>query len=206
MMKPTGSPAAIARVLAGRRILQDHLRRMLGVDHGDLHAGEGLDGAALVHARHEVGRHQAERQQRLVEAGRRPDRHVVRLGDLHGVAEMIAVAVRHQDQVDLADLAEVLELGRDLGGAHDPGIDHDHLAAGRGELEGGLAVPQQLGLALRLAVPASARQAATMTNRRRKIISMCSPSVVCAEPSTVLHGESSRFSVSRQSPTMQRNI
>src|SRR5207248_898291 len=33
----------VAGVLAGREILEDHLGRMLGMDHGDLHAGEGLD-------------------------------------------------------------------------------------------------------------------------------------------------------------------
>jgi hypothetical protein len=32
-------------------------------------------------------------------------RHVVGLGEFHGVTEMIAVAMRHQDQVDLAELA-----------------------------------------------------------------------------------------------------
>jgi hypothetical protein len=61
---------------------------------------------------------------------------------------MIAMAVRHKDQIDLADLAQVLEFRRRERRAHDPGIDHDHLAARRGELEGGLALPQQLGLAL----------------------------------------------------------
>jgi hypothetical protein len=62
---------------------------------------------------------------------------VVGFGELHGVAEMIAVAVRHQDQVDLAELAEILERVGQLGGALDPGINHDDLAAQRGELEAG---------------------------------------------------------------------
>ncbi|HYI06806.1 MAG TPA: hypothetical protein VD858_18065, partial [Reyranella sp.] len=44
-------------------------------------------------------------------------RHVVGLGELHGVAKMIAVAVPHHDQVDLAELAEILERVGQLGRA-----------------------------------------------------------------------------------------
>ncbi len=63
---------------------------------------------------------------------------------------MVAVAVRDQDQVDLAELVEIFVLRRRLGIPGEPGIDHDHLAAGRGELEGGLGEPLQLRLALRV--------------------------------------------------------
>jgi hypothetical protein len=77
--------------------------------------GKSLIVPAFAHARHQLGRHEAERQERLVETSRRPHRHVVGLGGLHGVAAMIAVAVRHPDQVDLAELAEILELVGQLG-------------------------------------------------------------------------------------------
>jgi hypothetical protein len=66
MIQPGRLARGVARVLAGHRVLQDHLRRMLGADHGDLHAREGLDRAALVHAQHQLGRHQAKRQESLV--------------------------------------------------------------------------------------------------------------------------------------------
>ena len=64
---------------------------------------------------------------------------------------MVAVAVRHQDEVDLADLAEVLEFGGESWWRlMIQGSIMITLPAGRGELEGGLAVPQQFGLALGL--------------------------------------------------------
>ena len=69
----------------------------------------------------------------LVLALRPLHRELERLGEVRRAAGMVQVAVRHQDQVYLADLVQVLELGRDLGRTHDPRIDHDHLAAGRRE-------------------------------------------------------------------------
>src|SRR5260370_40028123 len=63
---------------------------------------------------------------------------------------MVAVAMRDQDQVDLAELVEIFVLRRRLGIPGEPRVDHDHLAAGRGELEGGLGEPLQLRLALRV--------------------------------------------------------
>ena len=105
--------------------------------------------AALVEARQLRGRQDAERRQRHVEVAGRIHRDLVLRGDFRGVGDMVAVAVRDQHEVDLADLAEILEFGRRQRAAHDPRIDDDHLAAGRGELEARLAVPQQLGLSLR---------------------------------------------------------
>ena len=108
-------------------------------------------------------------------------------------------------QVDLAELVEVLELGGVLGCAHDPRIDHDHLAVRRGELEGGLAVPLQLDLALGLAPRwRRHRHAATIGPRSRKIIVLLPCEI--ADPSMVFQGERCRFSVSRLSPTMRRNM
>src|SRR5207302_328510 len=77
------------------------------------------------------------------------------LGEIGGVArsvgptyrtDMVAVAVRDEDQVDLAELGEVLVLGRRLGIAGQEGIDHDHLAARRGDLERRLTAPEPLDL------------------------------------------------------------
>lgn len=96
---------------------------MLGVGHGDLDAGERLECAALVRVRHQVDRHLVERGQPLVHARRRPDRRVVGLLGLHSVAEMIAMTMGYHDQVDLADLAEVRQLGRNLDRADDPDFD-----------------------------------------------------------------------------------
>jgi hypothetical protein len=123
------------------------------------------------------------------------------LGDLDRIAEMIAVAVRHQDKIDLADLAEVLELRRNPGGTHDPGIDHDDLAARRGELEGGLAVPQQFGLALRIG-GAGECQASRGDDGKNTEDHERGPPVCFAEPSTIFRSERAHFPVSRQSPNM----
>ena len=62
------------------------------------------------------------------------------------------MSVRDQYEVDLAELVEILEFDRSLGILHDPRVDHDHFAAVRGEPEGGLGEPLQLGLALRIGV------------------------------------------------------
>ena len=102
--------------------------------------GNELDGAALVHARREVRRQLAERHQQLVHAGRAPHRRVVGLGELdarrrdgrRGRASPGSASI-------LPILPRSFSSGGDLGAAGDPRVDHDHLAARRGDLEGGLA-------------------------------------------------------------------
>jgi hypothetical protein len=61
--------------------------------------------------------------------------------------EMVAVGVGEQDHVDLAQRGELLERGRRLRIAGQPGVDDDDLAAGRGDARGGLAEPEHFGLA-----------------------------------------------------------
>ncbi len=80
---------------------------------------------------------------------------VVALGDVDGVArpvgppdraDMVAVGVRDEDQVDLAELGEVLVLGGCLRVTGQEGVGHDHLAARRGDLERRLTEPEHLDL------------------------------------------------------------
>jgi hypothetical protein len=70
----------------------------------------------------------------------------VLLGQFGPVAQVIAVGVRHQDEVDLAQRVEVLVLRRRLGVLGEERIDHDHLAAHGGDGGGRLAQPQHLDL------------------------------------------------------------
>ena len=122
-------------------ILEDHLGRMFGVHGGDLHAWNRLDRATLAETGSQIRRQVSERSQELIHAGRRPNRCVVLLGEWDGIADVIAVSVRDEDDVDLAELVEVLPLGRALGVAGDPWIDHHDLAVGCREPEGRLAKP-----------------------------------------------------------------
>src|SRR5262249_61887542 len=59
---------------------------------------------------------------------------------------MVAVAVGDEDQVDLAELGEVLVFGRRLGISLQVGVDDDRLAARRGDLERGVTEPEHLDL------------------------------------------------------------
>src|SRR5262249_13322406 len=77
------------------------------------------------------------------------------LGEVGGVApaigpirraDMVAVAVRDEDQVDLAELGEVLVVGGRLGISLQVGVDHDRLAARRGDLERRVSEPEHLDL------------------------------------------------------------
>src|SRR4029434_10513127 len=54
--------------------------------------------------------------------------------------------VRDEDQIDLAELGEVLVVGRRLGISLQVGVDHDRLAARRGDLERRVSEPEHLDL------------------------------------------------------------
>jgi len=80
-------------------------------------------------------------------------------GERRGIADMVAMCVRDQDHIELAELVQVLPLGRRLGVLGDEGIDQDHLSARRIDAKSGLPEPQQLGLPLTRESRRSERQA-----------------------------------------------
>ena len=79
---------------------------------------------------------------------------------------MIAVAVRHQDQVDLADLAEILELGGILVAPMIQGSIMITLPPGVVSLKAAWLYHSNSALPWAWAEPASARQAATTNGKK----------------------------------------
>jgi hypothetical protein len=59
---------------------------------------------------------------------------------------MVAVAMGDENQVDLAELGEVLVVGGRLGISLQVGVDHDRLATRRGDLERRVSEPEHLDL------------------------------------------------------------
>ncbi len=137
--------AEMALVLAGRRVLPHDLGGMLGAHLGDADIGpERRHGAALAEAHRLLVIQHAKRDQRLREPGRRVERRIVLLHDVGRVAEMVAVPMGDQHQVDLAERIEIFVLRRRLRIVDQPRVDHDHLSGRRGDLPGRLAQPQQV--------------------------------------------------------------
>ena len=159
--KAAGLSAEMDLVFSGGGIVPDQLGIVLGMDHGDLYAvrPEGHDVAALGHAVRELLRNEAKRRERSCQALWRPQGRVVFLCEFGRVAEMIAMGVRDQDEIHLAQRVEVLVLVRRFRILDKIRIDYDHLAARRGELDGGLAEPQDFDFpALRPGLAGEERQ------------------------------------------------
>jgi hypothetical protein len=110
-------------------------------------SANGVTDPALVHARRQLRREDLQHGQGLVQVAGRKHPRLVQHGQRRGIGDMVEVAVRDQDKVDLAELFQVFVLGGCGRVRPDPWIDHDDLAAGRGEPERGLSEPEQLGLA-----------------------------------------------------------
>jgi hypothetical protein len=116
---------------------------------------ERLHLAALAESHALLARHPAEVDHGLDEPGRSVHLGAGELGELSDVAaaigppgrpDMVAVAVRHQDQSTLPSLARSLWSAGRLGIPLQPRIGHDHLAARRGDLERRLTEPVHLDL------------------------------------------------------------
>jgi hypothetical protein len=121
---------------------------VLGASHGDADTlAKGLDGAALVEAGGEFPRQFTQRYQAVVQASRSVEGDLMLFGNRRPVAQMVAMGVGDQDQIDLAEGGEVLMLGRSFGILGEEGVDHDHLARHAGDLEGGLTEPLDDNLA-----------------------------------------------------------
>ena len=156
MMKPAGSPPDVRRRFLRGRIDHRQLGRVLGAHLRDRDLRpERLHLAALAEAHALLARDPAEVDQGLHEPGRPEHLGAAALGEVHEVApavgaprrpDVVAVTVGDEDQVDLAELGEVLLVGGRLRVPGHEGIDHDHLAARRGDLERRLTEPVHLGL------------------------------------------------------------
>ncbi len=103
-----------------------------GVDHGDLHVGDGLR-AALIHGRDLFDTFFLEPEAEFEDAD---GGGVVLFAYIDGVSDVVAVAVSADEDVGALDV--LIGVGA-LGIAGDPGIDVERLAFGRLDAEGGVA-------------------------------------------------------------------
>lgn len=126
-------------------VLTNDGRAVLGLHHGDRDAlSKGLDRPALVEADQPLARHDAQQAKCLAHIGIHRDLGPGHFRQLCRVADMIAMAVGDQDQIDRGDHGQVLQRLRRLRIAGDEGVDQDDLAPRRDDLEGGLPVPLDL--------------------------------------------------------------
>src|ERR1041384_2391159 len=130
-------------VLAGGWIVPHELGVVLGMNHDDLRAvgTEGHDRAALAHAVGELLRHDAQRGERGSESLRRPQGSVLFFYDLRRVAEMIAVRMGDQHEIDFAQRVRIAVLLRRFGIFAEIWIDDDDFPARRRDSGRGLAQP-----------------------------------------------------------------
>src|SRR2546427_2502205 len=148
--------ARACRRLLRRRIGRRQLGRGLGAHLVDLDLRtERLHLATLADAHALLARKPAEVDHGLDEPGGPERLGAGALGEIHEVAapvvaprrpDVVAVAVGDEDQVHLAELGEILVFRGCLRVPGHERIDHDHLAARRGDLERRLTEPVHLDL------------------------------------------------------------
>ena len=149
-------PAVDHRRRAGRGLRHAQAARVHGGHHGDrdLAVGDG-DLAAHVHQRVEAHPLAREAEHCGHVRAELEARHEPRAGaarERHRVAHVIEMAVRHQDVVEALHGGEGIATVARRGVARvaQPRVDHQHVAAGRDDLEGGMPVPGDARLAGRL--------------------------------------------------------
>jgi len=133
---PARFTARMHGLFLGPMIGVHHLGAVFGSHHCDANAiSQRRDGPALVEPDQPVIGHPSQCHKGMPHVYVRGHLGIVLLGDGCRIAHMVSMVMGHQDQVHLAQLSQVFQSGRCFEIFGDKGIDLNHIAPRRGEIE-----------------------------------------------------------------------